>query len=114
MLCGYPPFYGDTDAEVIARVKKGSYSFVKADWKDISVDATDLIANLLKGYADQRLSAKEALKHTWIKDKAPKAKTVSLGSSIMTHLKAFKSGSRLKKAALHVSRTSSSNPESHE
>ena len=27
MVCGYPPFYGDNDAEILESVKKGIYDF---------------------------------------------------------------------------------------
>lgn len=49
LLCGYPPFFGDTDSEVLAKVhvdsfkslfhgqvKTGSYNFNPSDWKNVS------------------------------------------------------------------------------
>ena len=33
MLCGYPPFFGETDADVLAEVRLGNFSFNAADWK---------------------------------------------------------------------------------
>merc|ERR1712183_120950 len=43
LLCGYPPFYGDTDAEVLAKVRLGRYVFNPADWRGISENAKSLI-----------------------------------------------------------------------
>lgn len=102
VLCGYPPFYGETDADVLAKVRLGNFSFAKADWKDVSDDAKDLIRNLLKMNPRDRYTAEQALNHTWIKNKAPKAAAVPLKAGMMDNLKGFRSQNKLKKAALHV------------
>ena len=48
MLCGYPPFFGETDAEVLSKVRLGNFSFNATDWKNVSEDAKNLIRMLLK------------------------------------------------------------------
>lgn len=47
LLCGYPPFHGDNDAEILAKVKSGKFSFNDQDWKNVSMEAKDLIRKLL-------------------------------------------------------------------
>mmetsp|Transcript_7809 Transcript_7809/g.21329 ORF Transcript_7809/g.21329 Transcript_7809/m.21329 type:complete len:499 (-) Transcript_7809:50-1546(-) len=102
MLCGYPPFFGETDAEVLSKVRLGNFSFNATDWKNISDDAKNLIRNLLKMNPRDRYTAEQALNHEWIKNKAPKAQNVSLQSNFVDNLRSFRSQNKLKKAALHI------------
>mmetsp|Transcript_65162 Transcript_65162/g.187561 ORF Transcript_65162/g.187561 Transcript_65162/m.187561 type:complete len:335 (-) Transcript_65162:159-1163(-) len=102
MLCGYPPFFGETDAEVLAKVRLGNFSFNAADWKNISEDAKNLIRMLLKMNPKDRYTAEQALNHDWINKKAPKAQNVSLQSNFVDNLRGFRSQNKLKKAALHI------------
>merc|ERR1719223_1732831 len=98
MLCGYPPFFGETDADVLAKVRLGNFSFNAADWKNISEDAKGLIRLLLKMNPKDRHTAEQALNHIWIKDKAPRAVPgVSLGADFVQHLRGFQSANHLKK-----------------
>ena len=66
LLCGYPPFNGINDEEIIKKVKRGKFSTDEEEWADISADAIDLVRKLLDYNPDNRLSAKEALQHKWI------------------------------------------------
>jgi len=102
MMCGYPPFFGETDQEILAKVKLGNFSFNIADWKSVSDDAKDLIRNLLKMNTKERFSAEQTLNHRWILHKAPKATNVELESSFVDNLQKFRAQNKLKKAALHV------------
>merc|ERR1711972_330688 len=102
LLCGYPPFYGETDAEVLTKVRLGNFSFNATDWKNVSEDAKNLIRMLLKMNPKDRYTAEQALNHVWVRNKAPKAANVSLQQSLMDNLKSFRSQNKLKKAALHV------------
>jgi len=102
VLCGYPPFYGETDADVLAKVRLGNFSFNASDWKNVSEDAKNLIRLLLKMNPRDRYTAEQALNHVWVRNKAPKGNQASLSGSMMDNLKGFRSQNRLKKAALHV------------
>jgi calcium-dependent protein kinase len=102
VLCGYPPFYGETDADVLAKVRLGNFSFNAADWKSVSEDAKNLIRNLLKMNPRDRYTAEQALNHVWVRNKAPAAKQVDLKLGIVENMKGFRSQNKLKKAALHV------------
>jgi calcium-dependent protein kinase len=102
LLCGYPPFYGDTDADVLAKVRLGNFSFNAADWRNVSEDAKGLIRHLLKMNPRDRYNSEQALNHVWVRNKAPKAQGVALQSSLVDNLRGFRSQNKLKKAALHV------------
>jgi len=102
MLCGYPPFFGETDADVLGKVRLGNFSFNPADWKNISDDAKNLIRNLLKMNPRDRYTAAQTLNHEWIKNKAPKAKQVTLSGNFVDKLRGFRSHNKLKKAALAI------------
>merc|ERR1719327_2474107 len=102
LLCGYPPFFGETDAEVLSKVRLGNFSFNATDWKNISEDAKNLIRMLLKMNPRDRYTAEQALNHDWIKNKAPKANNVSLENNFVENLRSFRSQNKLKKAALHI------------
>ena len=102
LLCGYPPFYGETDADVLTKVRLGNFTFNAADWKNVSDDAKDLIKKLLKMNPRDRYTAEQALAHVWVKNKAPAATNAPLQGGLVDNLRSFRSQNKLKKAALHV------------
>ena len=63
MLCGEPPFQGETEEEIFANIKKGKYSFSQEQFSKVSYNCKDLIKKLLEPNIKKRIKAKEALKH---------------------------------------------------
>ena len=102
LLCGYPPFYGDTDAEVLRKVREGVFTFNPADWKNVSDDAKDLIRKMLSFNPKDRFTAEQALNHVWIRKTAPKAIDAPLEQAHVDNLKNFRHQNKLKQAALHI------------
>jgi len=102
ILCGYPPFYGETDADVLTKVRLGNFTFNAADWKNVSEDAKNLIRLLLKMNPRDRYTAEQSLHHVWVKNKAPKAADVAIGAGMVDNLRGFRSQNKLKKAALNI------------
>ncbi len=47
MLCGYPPFFGETKEHIIAKVKESKLEFDDDVWNDMSVEIKDLITKML-------------------------------------------------------------------
>jgi len=66
LLCGFPPFYGDNDAQMFKRIKAGQYKFLSPYWDPISADAKDFVRNLLIVDPKKRMTAAEALNHRWL------------------------------------------------
>jgi len=98
IICGYPPFFGDTDSEILGRVKAGKYDFPAEDWSQISREAKELIEKLLEMDEGKRISAENALKHPWI-GKAP-SYDKPMSPKVMTNFKNFRNQNRMKKIAL--------------
>ncbi len=88
LLCGYPPFYGDDDQEILRMVKKGAFDFDGEEWDEVSKDAKDLIKKLISK-PERRLSAQESLDHSWIKHQAKSSKSGKLAKLNFDSLKKF-------------------------
>ena len=72
LLTGRPPFGGNTDMEIMQKIKTGKFDLTKYPWGIISKEAKDLIKDLLQVNPGQRLSAEKALKHAWFQTKQVK------------------------------------------
>jgi len=66
LLCGYPPFYGGSQSEVHAAVKRGRYTFPSAEWSCTSREAMEFVRRLLVKDPRSRMTADQALMHPWI------------------------------------------------
>lgn len=69
LLCGYPPFYDENDANLFAQILKGEFEFDSPYWDDISEEAKDFIRSLMCVNVDNRLTCHTALEHCWITGK---------------------------------------------
>jgi serine/threonine protein kinase len=67
LICGYPPFNGDTDPEIFEAIKKGSYSFPSKGWTGVSDECKDFVKCLLRKDPRKRFTAEEALMHPWVR-----------------------------------------------
>lgn len=98
LLCGNPPFPGNTNDEIISKIRKGVYTFDQPIWEHISSEAKNLIQKLLCP-PRSRLSAKEALNHPWILQQGhyPKPRT-GFFTLVLENLRSFHSYSKLREA----------------
>jgi len=102
LLCGYPPFFGDSDREILRSVKKGAFDFPSPEWDKISDEAKDLIKQMLTFDAVKRPTASQLLDHGWLKKEAKRPAATIVVGSLTSKLKAWRSASKLKKVALTV------------
>ena len=65
MLCGKPPFWGESDKEILEKVKTGKYDWRDDEWKSISQEGQAMVHELLNIKVSSRPSASEALQHKW-------------------------------------------------
>ncbi|XP_016944139.1 calcium/calmodulin-dependent protein kinase type 1 isoform X2 [Drosophila suzukii] len=66
LLCGYPPFYDENDANLFAQILKGEFEFDSPYWDEISESAKHFIKNLMCVAVEMRYTCKQALAHAWI------------------------------------------------
>lgn len=97
LLCGYPPFGGANDREILNKVKIGKYRFDEDDWGKISYDAKNLIRKMLTFNPADRISAREALNDKWIQNNTSGA---PLNQKALKNLADFSSRNKLKQAIL--------------
>lgn len=107
LLCGYPPFYGDSDTQIFDSVRAGNFDFPSPEWDTISDSAKDFICCLLKKEPTERLTAANAMQHKWIKQFTVGRRTsmnirydIRGGRRRSQQFTAFMGMTKLKKAAL--------------
>ena len=66
MLCGEKPFEGKTPKQLVAKVLLGKYKFDPHLWDPISDDAKEFIQKLLVVKSEDRMTAKQAIRHQWL------------------------------------------------
>jgi len=70
LLSGSPPFYADSAPALFKKIMDVKYDFDDSVWDDISDSAKDLIRNLLVKEPSKRFTAKQCLRHPWVKGAA--------------------------------------------
>jgi len=66
LLCGFPPFYGETPPQLFKRIMDCQYDFDDPVWDQVSDEAKDLISHLLVKDPKKRFTATQCLQHKWI------------------------------------------------
>ena len=70
-LCGYPPFYSESDAELFQQIMRADYEFDSPYWDNISESAKGFIRHLMDIDAKTRFTCTLAIAHPWLVDSVP-------------------------------------------
>ncbi|CAD8140614.1 unnamed protein product [Paramecium pentaurelia] len=97
LLCGYPPFVGKTENQILERVKIGKFTFDPEDWDSISKEAKAFITKLLRVDPNKRLSAKQALEDPWLVKYAP---STQVNRKVLDNIRQFQAQTVLKQALM--------------
>ena len=101
VLCGKPPFNGESNREILKKVKIGKFSFAEPAWNGVSDSAKDFVTQLLTKNQDKRPTAEQALHHPFLLQ-ARQAQLDSTSADIakraLYNLQNFKAASKLKQA----------------
>ena len=98
LLCGFPPFGGQTDEQILKRVAAGRFSFPSPEWDNISFEAKDLIITMLTFDYSRRISAADALHHPWLSNASKAPINTNTARTLFQNLKSFRTERRLQKA----------------
>ena len=109
LLCGYPPFNGNSNVDIYHNIQNNPPYFNGEEWKDITKEAIDLIKNMLNKVPNKRYSAEQCLNHKWFKlltskDKNDEKSIEKLGKKlqlrVINKMADFVKENRLKQAVL--------------
>ena len=101
LLCGFPPFYADNDAQLFEKIKRGEYEFLRPYWDPISETAKDFIRQMLRVDPKQRITCDQALAHPWLAEGAKSLPNTAL-PTLLPEMKAMQAKRRMKAAFLAV------------
>ena len=97
-LCGFPPFNGKDENQVMKSVKKGKFSFNLPEFRLVSIRAKNLITSMLHMNIEKRISAEDILKHEFF-DIIEEKDNNKINPSLMKNLKNFHYRNKIQQAA---------------
>mmetsp|Transcript_23471 Transcript_23471/g.49127 ORF Transcript_23471/g.49127 Transcript_23471/m.49127 type:complete len:343 (+) Transcript_23471:1-1029(+) len=97
LLGGYPPFYADSQKDLLLMCRSGQFEFDREYWGKISIEVKNMIRRLLVVNPDKRLSAEDVLSHPWMTTDKNVLQAADLSKS-QAALKKYNARKRFKKA----------------
>ncbi|CAI8602325.1 unnamed protein product [Vicia faba] len=87
LLCGVPPFWGESEQEIFEAILHSDLDFASDPWPGISESAKDLVKKMLVRDPSKRLSAFDVLRHPWIQKMALRVIAENLSEEEIAGLK---------------------------
>ncbi|KAI5074924.1 hypothetical protein GOP47_0010885 [Adiantum capillus-veneris] len=66
LLCGYPPFDGESASEIFEAIRKGKLDLKGDPWPSISAEAKSLVKGMLQRNPFRRIKLRELSTHPWM------------------------------------------------
>ena len=99
LLCGYPPFNGKTDREIMKAVKNAKLDFPPEEWDTVSKEAINMIKAILVKNPKKRPTAEQLYQNPWLKKFCGKVRVERKKAvKILNNLKTFNSSLKLQHA----------------
>ena len=98
LLSGRPPFDGDTEEEILEKVKLRDFSFESNEWKNISEDAKDLVCLMLNPNPEERISAIDIVNHPWVQQGSKEEIKEEVVSDLLGKFSSFTTTNKIKDA----------------
>ncbi|CAH9085067.1 unnamed protein product [Cuscuta europaea] len=101
LLCGRRPFWDKTEDGIFKEVLRNKPDFRRKPWPNISSSAKDFVKKLLVKDPRARLTAAQALSHSWVRE-GGNASDIPLDISVLSNMRQFVKYGRLKQLALRA------------
>eukprot|EP00904_Undaria_pinnatifida_P011167 jgi/Undpi1/7180/HiC_scaffold_22.g09654.m1 len=103
MVSGAPPFWGNGDAQVRAKIVRGEYDMPDVLFQHLPAEAKDFISRLLVVDQKERMSAETALAHPWLRRSSrPSAAPTLAKNDLVRAFQQFGGFSSFRKLILEV------------
>uniref|UniRef100_A0A7N0UBH1 non-specific serine/threonine protein kinase n=1 Tax=Kalanchoe fedtschenkoi TaxID=63787 RepID=A0A7N0UBH1_KALFE len=101
LLCGRRPFWDKTEDGIFKEVLRNKPDFRRKPWAKISNSAKDFVKKLLVKDPRARLTAAQALSHSWVRE-GGSASEIPVDISVLNNMRQFVKYSRIKQIALRA------------
>jgi len=101
LLCGLPPFDGDSNVEIFTQILCSPLDLASDPWPKVSTAAKELVKGMLQRDPAKRLTVQQVLNHPWMKVQGV-ASDKPLEPEVLSRMKKFAKMNKLKKEALKV------------